>query len=143
MTPLGGAVKWCQLHHRFLPVTDNNIHQGPKTSRDVDPDLKGFPARLTQAREELGISGRELRERTGTDVSRLEGGKRLSGVSAATVIVLARALGVRVEWLLTGEGPRRADGRFVVLELTPEILKLLRNPAANLPAGELTAGKKR
>lgn len=116
----------------------------PKISRDLDPALKGLPSRLKQAREALGVSGRDLRERTGADISRYEAGNRIAGISASVLLALARELGVSAGWLLTGEGPMRTDGRFVVLELTPDLLKLLRNPAANLPAGsEVLAGKLR
>lgn len=109
----------------------------PKRTKPLDPSLAGMPARVRQAREALGLGVRELGDLSGikvAGVSRIERGQRIAGLSISTVLALAQALRVHVEWLMTGQGPMRTDGRFVVLELTPELLEAVRKSPAQLPA---------
>ena len=70
-----------------------------------------FSARLSTALEALGVSNTELEERAPFSkgaVGRLRStrGKR---PSASTVVKISQALGVRVEWLLSGEGEMLLD----------------------------------
>jgi transcriptional regulator with XRE-family HTH domain len=63
-------------------------------------------SRLHWARELTGLSGRQLAARAGlhpTHVGLIESGERPKP-SGGTVAKLARALGVSMEWLQTGEG---------------------------------------
>lgn len=71
------------------------------------PELSTFPARLTYARERAGITKAALAKAVGVDppaITRHEQGERAQGIEAATVIRLARALGVPVGWLAADEG---------------------------------------
>lgn len=71
------------------------------------PELLTLPSRLRYARERAGMTGVALAEAANIDpgqVSRYENAERLSGVEAATLIRLARALGVPVGWLAADEG---------------------------------------
>jgi hypothetical protein len=67
-------------------------------------------------------------------VSRYENRQAFEGVTASNVAALARALGVRVGWLLAGELPMRDDGRFAVVELTPQLVKILRDSTGEFQA---------
>jgi|GEM_PF-4761663 len=64
--------------------------------------------RMKQAREALGLSQRELSHRAGmaaSVVNKLERGERPTA-SFETMTAIAKALGVSVQWLMTGElGP--------------------------------------
>lgn len=71
------------------------------------PELATFHARLTYARERAGITKRALAKALGVDpgqITRHEQGERAQGIEAATVIRLARELGVPVGWLAADEG---------------------------------------
>jgi transcriptional regulator with XRE-family HTH domain len=71
------------------------------------PELATFPARLTYARERAGITKAALAKALGVDpaaITRHEQGERAQGIEAATLIRLARELGVPVGWLAADEG---------------------------------------
>jgi transcriptional regulator with XRE-family HTH domain len=71
-------------------------------------DGMSFGARLRETRKARGLKGIQLAERSGVDgstISRYEKGERLAP-EADKVARLAKALGVNVPWLLTGDGPR-------------------------------------
>lgn len=68
----------------------------------------GFCKRLASARSEAGVTQRELAKRAGLSgayVAHIETG-RIAEPSIYTVQALARALGVRPEWLAFGVGGR-------------------------------------
>jgi transcriptional regulator with XRE-family HTH domain len=107
-------------------VARDNIHVSPAVPKKKAvpplPELQTLPGRLKYARERAGLTGAALAmaaEMDPSQVSRLEGDERLAGVEAATIIRLARALGVPVGWLAADEGPlppkipvfRETDGR--------------------------------
>lgn len=83
---------------------------------DATPSPLG--ARLRDAREARGYGVRELahaasteaRAVTHTTLSLVEAGRQLS-LDALVAVQLARALGVEVEWLVTGEGRRERTRR--------------------------------
>lgn len=101
----------------------------PKTTAKPAPlpppeELVTLPERLKYARKRVGFSQKELAERSKvseSQLSRYESSERVEGVEAATVIRLAKALGVPVGWLVADEGdpgpvpvfdePPRGDGR--------------------------------
>jgi transcriptional regulator with XRE-family HTH domain len=71
------------------------------------PELLTLPSRLKYARERAGLTGVALAQASQIDpaqISRYENAERLTGVEAATLIRLARALGVPVGWLAADEG---------------------------------------
>jgi transcriptional regulator with XRE-family HTH domain len=109
----------------------------PKQTAPMAPALEGLPERLRQAREDLGLGCNELDRKAsvgGGMVSRIENGKKLSGVAGNVLLRLADALGVRSGWLLAGEKPIRDDGKWLVIQASPEILQMLRQAARELPA---------
>jgi len=85
-----------------------NHHRMPKKKPAAElPELATFPARLTYARERAGITKAALAKKLGVDagaITRHEQGERAQGIEAATVIRLARELGVPVGWLAADEG---------------------------------------
>jgi transcriptional regulator with XRE-family HTH domain len=84
-----------------------------ETSRAVAPEWRGFPGRLRYAvneriAERPGLSQNEIAASAGVDsgnFSKYMSGEKVVGVTANTVIMLARALRVRPAWLLLGEEP--------------------------------------
>jgi transcriptional regulator with XRE-family HTH domain len=108
----------------FLVDTDN-LRSEPAVPKKKPakplPELETLPERLKYARKRAGYTGAALAEATAIDagqISRLESGERTAGVEAATIIRLARELGVPVGWLAADEGPlpeapifRETDGR--------------------------------
>lgn len=101
----------------------------PKRREEVEPELVGLPERLRLAREAEGLGARELDRASGLGtgaVTRLSKGDRLSGVTAAKIIRLARALNVRPEWLLTGNPPMRDDGEWILVQASAGLLEALR-----------------
>jgi transcriptional regulator with XRE-family HTH domain len=88
---------------------------GPRTEDDVPED---WQARLGQAMEARALSGGELARRAGFTsqyVNSLRSGERGARLPLDTARKLAHALGVSVDWLTKGEGPReRLSDVFVV-----------------------------
>ncbi len=80
----------------------------------------GWQPRLAQAMEARGLSGGELARRAGFTsqyVNSLRAGERGARLPLDTARKLAHALGVSVDWLVKGEGPReRLSDVFVVGE---------------------------
>jgi DNA-binding Xre family transcriptional regulator/predicted GIY-YIG superfamily endonuclease len=67
--------------------------------------FRGIGPRVLSARKTAGFTQTDLSERAGLErgkLSRLENGKRTQ-ITAETAVVIARALDVSVEWLVTGE----------------------------------------
>lgn len=80
--------------------------------REPHPDLIGINGRLIEAMSKAnggtGITGKELSEASGVEesgITRIRKGDALVGVTADTVLRLARALGVSPSFLLAGERP--------------------------------------
>jgi transcriptional regulator with XRE-family HTH domain len=68
-------------------------------------ELQTLGARMKFARERIPMTKAALSDLSGTDqstITRLEDGERLAHVS--TLIAIAKALGVRIGWLLGNEG---------------------------------------
>lgn len=84
-----------------------------KIARVVAPEWRGFPGRLRYAieqrmSEDPSLTQNKVGEKAGVDggnLSRMLSGAKAAGVTANTVILLARALNVRPAWLLLGEEP--------------------------------------
>lgn len=78
-----------------------------------------FSERLQKAREKAGLTKAELGRHaggiSGSAISQLESGLS-KGAKPENLVALAKALGVEIEWLATGNGPMIAvasDGRPV------------------------------
>jgi transcriptional regulator with XRE-family HTH domain len=82
------------------------------------PPVEDWQARLGEAMDARGLSGGELARRAGFTsqyVNSLRSGERGARLPLDTARKLAHALGVSVEWLTKGEGPReRLSDVFVV-----------------------------
>ena len=89
--------------------------KAPKVKAVVElpSELKGLQGRLryaieTRIAEEPSLSQNKLAAAAGVDPGNLSGylnGSRLKGIQAITVVQLAKALRVNVNWLLTGAEP--------------------------------------
>ena len=78
-------------------------------------ELETIGSRLKRARLEAGLSQKQLADLSGISqqmISKLESGK---AAETAQPHKLAAALGVRTDWLLTGQGPMRAGRGDLVL----------------------------
>lgn len=85
-----------------------------------DPDATTFGDRLSGAREEAGMSQKELAARLGVKLKTLKGWEEdLSEPRANKLSMLAGLLNVSLLWLLTGEGegPEGPDEG----ELSPDV----------------------
>ena len=72
----------------------------------------GFPDRLRDAMREDDINATQLGEVAGVSkqvITRALNGERRDGMRAASLVLLAEALGVRVGWLVAGELPVRGN----------------------------------
>src|SRR6478736_799576 len=82
------------------------------------PAVDDWQARLAEAMETRGVSGGELARRAGFTsqyVNSLRSGDRGARLPLETARKLAHALGVSVDWLTKGEGPReRLSDVFMV-----------------------------
>lgn len=90
----------------------NSAPPGREQGRRGRRRFFGLGERVAARRRELGLTQTELASRTGVEqarVCRIEHGSR-DQVTAETAVVLARALGVDVDWLVTGDR-RAAKGR--------------------------------
>jgi transcriptional regulator with XRE-family HTH domain len=78
-------------------------------------EVSEIAERIESVRAELGISRRELSRRAGLSPSHVEQltAGRVVTPSAVVVAAIAHALGVSVDWLATGQGPRRRESRPV------------------------------
>lgn len=89
----------------------------PKVTIKVPVEVKLLPSRMEQAMQLEGVDQRELGRRAGlsqSTVSRLLTGRETGG-SVAHVVLAARALRVRVGWLIEGEEPMRPGSRAPVV----------------------------
>jgi transcriptional regulator with XRE-family HTH domain len=90
--------------------------EGEPVAEDAVPE--DWQARLGQAMEARALSGGELARRAGFTsqyVNSLRSGERGARLPLDTARKLAHALGVSVDWLTKGEGPReRLSDVFVV-----------------------------
>jgi transcriptional regulator with XRE-family HTH domain len=78
-----------------------------KKERTPPAELATLGTRLKYARERQRLTAAAVAESAQIDpgqLSRYEKGERTSGIEVATVIALARALGVPVGWLAADEG---------------------------------------
>ncbi len=96
-------------------TTRREREPGPRTE-DAVPE--GWQARLSQAMDARALSGGELARRAGFTsqyVNSLRSGERGARLPLDTARKLAHALGVSVDWLTKGDGPReRLSDVFVV-----------------------------
>lgn len=100
---------------RPAPTDHANANEHASASADAPED---WQARLGQAMEARALSGGELARRAGFTsqyVNSLRSGDRGARLPLDTARKLAHALGVSVDWLTRGEGPReRLSDVFVV-----------------------------
>jgi transcriptional regulator with XRE-family HTH domain len=85
----------------------------PKVTIKVPIEVQLLPSRMEQAMKLMGIDQGELVKRSGvgqSTISRLLTGRETGG-SVAHVVLVARALGVRVGWLVEAEEPMLAPAR--------------------------------
>lgn len=96
-------------------TTRREREPGPRTEDAVPED---WQARLGQAMDARALSGGELARRAGFTsqyVNSLRSGERGARLPLDTARKLAHALGVSVDWLTKGDGPReRLSDVFVV-----------------------------
>jgi transcriptional regulator with XRE-family HTH domain len=86
---------------------DDNKAVPKRKVAPTPPELLTLPSRLKYARERAGMTRLALAQKAGLDpaqITRYEKAERLSGMEAATIIRLARALGAPVGWLAADEG---------------------------------------
>lgn len=100
----------------------------------------GLGARLRSCRERKGWNQQELATASGVDggrISRIEGGKRIAGLTAAHVVRLARALEVSVGYLLAGEsaGPVLSFNDQVPLSVMSELVEDIQAIRAKIDPG--------
>ncbi len=86
--------------------------------REPAPEQDDWQSRLAEAMEARGLTGGELARRAGFTaqyVNSLKNGDRGARLPLETARKLAAALGVTVDWLVKGEGPReRLSDVYVV-----------------------------
>jgi transcriptional regulator with XRE-family HTH domain len=102
----------------------------PKITIDVPLEVTGLPVRLRAAMKDVAtasklkrITQEQLEAVSGvaqSSISRLLNEKRAGGGHIAHAFLLARALGVRPAWLITGEEPMRAAN--AVVPVFPKII---------------------
>jgi hypothetical protein len=83
----------------------NTSNGGERVPTSQDNKFSGFGARVRSRRTQLGIDQSQLSKLTSigqSAISRIEGDQSLN-VRVETAVLLARALDVSVEWLVTGE----------------------------------------
>jgi len=97
------------------------VEDVPKQPRERDEDESpggDWQARLSEAMETRNLSGGELARRAGFTsqyMNSLRAGDRGARIPLDTARKIAAALGVSVDWLVKGEGPReRLSDVFVV-----------------------------
>jgi len=79
--------------------------------RDTSVVMAGLADRMREARERTGLSARALDKKadiTPGHTTAIESGGR-ANPAAETLRKLAAALGVSIDWLMTGESPTAAD----------------------------------
>jgi transcriptional regulator with XRE-family HTH domain len=102
----------------------------PKQQLPLSPEMKGLPTRLQYALDHCRKTAQKIGEESGVDPSQLSENRlreRLRGISANQLVHLARALGVRVGWLIADEQPIFPDpddrGPLVLTEVPAEDVK--------------------
>lgn len=83
----------------------------PKLTTPIDEEFQALPERIALALKEVGMAQRQAATQAGispSTISRIDEA-RLGAISANQLVRLAKALRVRVGWLLVGEEPMRAQ----------------------------------
>ncbi len=92
---------------------------------DRSDELRAIGARVRQLRRENELTQEELAEKAGLSksfISEIEGGR--TAASGLLFLKIAEALGVSVEWLLTGELPHAPAVRPSEVEIPPLVAEL-------------------
>jgi transcriptional regulator with XRE-family HTH domain len=102
----------------FFPARLSDVTRRERETPGADEVTEDWQTRLGQAMESRALSGGELARRAGFTsqyVNSLRSGDRGGRLPLDTARKLAHALGVSVDWLTKGEGPReRLSDVFVV-----------------------------
>ena len=125
--------------HLLSDDTLEDVTQRART-RDIPEPMAGLGVRLRATRERKGWNQQELANASGVDsprISRIEGGKRMGGLTAAHVVRLARALEVSVGYLLAGEsaGPMLSLHEQIPLSVVTELVEDVQAIRAKLDPG--------
>lgn len=96
-----------------MPVPKRKPEQPVERTKQTIPEsFAGFPERLRAAMKDDDINATQLGEVAGVSkqvITRALNGERRDGMRAASLVLLAEALGVRVGWLVAGELPVRGS----------------------------------
>lgn len=90
----------------------DDAHEMPKHTIRTPHEMRGFSLRLAQAIKESELTQKEIERASGVSqgaISKLTA-ERPGGGTLAHIILVAKALNVRVGWLAVGEEPMRAHG---------------------------------
>jgi transcriptional regulator with XRE-family HTH domain len=73
------------------------------------PGADALRARVREVRDDLGVSDRQLSERAGLSEKHVSNFLRgeIADLTVSSAIGIARAAGVRVGWLVDGEGSKK------------------------------------
>jgi transcriptional regulator with XRE-family HTH domain len=111
----------------------------PKLTLKMPPEVRGLPSRLKTAMGDMTQD--ELKKRSGvaqSAISRLLNRKRASGGMIGHIVLIAKALNVRVGYLAVGEEPMRRPG-----ETEPPPLDVIDADAQDAPNVRMRAKNKR
>lgn len=96
------------------------------------PEMKKIPDRIAWALSESDLTQNELARRVGVSSSSLGARISIDGTAATVFVLMAKELGVRVGWLLVGEGQMREQSstprQVVTLEPEPAPQKEAKRP---------------
>ena len=111
----------------------------PLMSADIDPmavsrrNLDSFGKRLKLAREAKGLNSNALSRLISAEdsyVSQIETGKKShKAMDPVRLLAMAKALDVRLEWLVNGEDPMSPPVAEPPVHIHPNLEKLLRDPS--------------
>lgn len=84
--------------------------------QEMPEEILGVPRRLKEAMDDEGLNATQLSEIAGVStqvITRILRGERLKGMRAGSAVLLCRALGRNLDWLLAEIGPEK---RFAVTD---------------------------
>ncbi len=106
----------------FIKITQRFVNKKVKIDM-YDLDLDNFGSRLKETIKECGLTQKSLAERVGLSVTAMNNYVAGRIPDAKLMYKICDVLGIRIEWILTGQGVKRKEDEFNLSNDERELLE--------------------